>query len=412
MTVAISTLLSGHSMFALLSDHDLSVLYSEQSRHHKHRLHAIASAPIILARRVAGMRCSSKPWIHRSTAVGRVQLLKMCTHFSRTVVGLAVVAMLVSCFLFSLPSWGGEILTIDNGKVVANFADGKKAPLTSSQLLTKNKVRELFDWKDLPSKNSRRLLVTVGESPQQRDLHTPVGGELWQVDSDGAERLVSAGVFQAKLSPDGEKLAYATSWRSVGVQTGFGRLLLDVARGYDPSWKQDGSSIVLSRSAEGSDLNSPGTLSIEVIDIETGGVHKLTDGMFDDARPEFHPSGHWVMFVSGGRTGFASFWRVSANGGDATQITNVGATAVDDRFVPTPFKRTLWSSNGRWFLYDFKLGEKEEVWGLHFGMNGDLQRALKIAVGLDPQWVDNGFSVAVQKTVNGEPTSTIVELPQ
>src|SRR3990170_6682588 len=58
--------------------------------------------------------------------------------------------------LFSLPSWGGEILTIDNGKVVAGHADGdKRQVLVSSQLLSKYKVRELFDWKDLPNKNSR-----------------------------------------------------------------------------------------------------------------------------------------------------------------------------------------------------------------------------------------------------------------
>lgn len=359
------------------------------------------------------MHWSSRPSIHRSTEICGVQSLKRCTHFSRTFVGLAAIAMLVSCFLFSLPSWGGEILTIDNGKVVVGQADGdKRHVLVSSQLLSKYKVRELFDWKDLPNKNSRRLLLTVAESPQQRDLHTPVGGELWQVDSDGAERFVSASVIRAKLSPDGEKLVYATSLRSVGVQKGDGRLLLDVTRGYDPSWKPDGSSIVLSRAGERSDLNAPERLRIDTIDIETGGVRNLTDGMFDDVRPEFHPSGRWVIFVSGGRTGFASFWRVSADGGDATQLTNIGATAIDDRFVPTPFKRTLWSSNGRWFLYDFKVGEKEEVWGLEFGTDGYLVRALKIAVGLNPQWVENGVSVAVQKMVDGQPKSTIVELPQ
>ncbi len=359
------------------------------------------------------MYWSSGPSIHCSKEVRCAQRLKICNYFSRTSVGLAAIATLVSCFLFSLPARGGEIVTIDNGKVVTGHADGdKRQVLPSSQLLSKYGVRELFDWKDLPNKNSRRLLLAVGELPQRRDLHTAAGGELWQVDSDGAERFVAAGVLQAKLSPDGEKLVYATSLRIVGVQTGDGRLLLDVTRGYDPSWKPDGSSIVLSRAGEGSDLNIPGVLRISTIDIKTGGVRNLTDGMFDDVRPEFHPSGRWVIFVSGGRTGFASFWRVSADSGDVTQLTNIGATGIDDRFVPTPFKRTLWSSNGRWFLYDFKLGEKEEVWGLEFGTYGDLVRALKIAVGLNPQWVENGVSVAVQKMVDGKPKLTIVELPQ
>jgi len=306
-----------------------------------------------------------------------------------------------------------DILTIQHGKVIASTADGgKRQMLASSQLLHKYNADELLDWKDIPHNNSRRLLLTVGESAQRHDPHTPLGADLWQVDSDGAERFVSAGVFQAKLSPGGDKLVYTTSLRRVAAQTADGQLLLEVARGYDPNWKPDGSSIVLSRAGEESDLNMPGRLRICIIDIATGDERTLTDGTFDDVRPEFHPSGHWVVFVSGGRTGIASFWRVSMDGGDATQLTNIGATAVDDRFVPTPFKRTLWSSNGRWFLYDFKLGEREEVWGLEFDKEGHVVRALKVAAGLNPQWVDDGVSVAVQKTVDGEVKSAIVELPQ
>jgi TolB protein len=307
-----------------------------------------------------------------------------------------------------------ESLTIDNWTVAAGRADesSKRQVQVSSQPLRKYKVLELLDGKDLPNKKSRRLLLAAGDSPQRRDLHTPVGGELWQVDSDGTERFVSAGVFQAKLSPDGEKLVYATFLRTVDVQTGDGRLLLEVTRGYDPSWKPDGRSIVLSRAAEGSALNTPESLRICTIDIETGSVRNLTDGMFDDVRPEFYPSGHWVIFVSGGRTGIASFWRVSADGGDPTQLTNIGATAIDDRFVPTPFKRTLWSSNGKWFLYDYKVGDKEEIWGLEFGPDGHLVRALNIAAGLNPHWVADGVSVTVQQMVDGEPKPTIVELPQ
>ncbi|MFA6244795.1 MAG: hypothetical protein WC655_27875 [Candidatus Hydrogenedentales bacterium] len=301
---------------------------------------------------------------------------------------------------------------IENGKVVVSQPDGdKRQALASSRLLGGSEARELLDWRNLRSKDSSRLLLTVGEPPPSRDLHTPVGGELWQVDTDGAERFVSADVFQAKLSPDGERLLYATSLRSVVVQAGDGRVLLAVTQGYDPNWKPDGSSIVLSRTDERYDLNHPERLHVSTIDIETGRARNLTKGT-DDSRPEFHPSGRWVVFVSGARTGLASFWRVAVDGGDATQLTNVGATVVDKRFVPTPFKRTLWSSDGRWFLYDFKLGDREEVWGLEFGPSGNVVRARKIALGLEPRWIDDGVSVAVQEKVDGRSKLTFVRLPR
>jgi hypothetical protein len=309
-----------------------------------------------------------------------------------------------------------ELLTIQHGKVFASRSDGAKRELmANSRLLRTHTVTRLFDWKDLVSNNSRRLLVNVQASPATDEVdetggrdHAHAGGELWQIDTNGSEKRVAVDVFRATLSPNGEKVLYATGLPSVVVRTNDGQILMEVS-GYDPSWKPDGTSIVLSTAR---DHDLPRSLRISTIDLATGNVRHLTEGTFDDHRPEFDPSGRWVLFVSGVRSGIASFWRVSTNGGDATQLTNVGATVIDDRFVPTPFERTLWSSNGRWFLYDFKVGDQEEVWGLQFATSGDFVRAVKLAVGLNPQWVDDGISVGIQSMVDGELKLTVVELPR
>jgi Tol biopolymer transport system component len=136
-----------------------------------------------------------------------------------------------------------------------------------------------------------------------------------------------------------------------------------------------------------------------------------TDGQFDDGRPEFHPSGDWILFVSGGRNGFASFWKLDPGKGEPVQVTNIGQQAVDETFVPTPYRKTIWSSDGRWFLYDFKSGEREQIWGLHFAANGDLMGTTKLAEGLDPTWTEEGRAFVYSKRVNDHIESAVTTLP-
>lgn len=304
-----------------------------------------------------------------------------------------------------------ELLSVSNGVILAHdIAKHESRPVSGSQLLDSREIRELLDWTNL-STRKRRLLVTVHDSRGLRDDQGSFGAALWQIDTDGVDRYVSDDVFQARLSPDGESLLYVTTSRNVTVQSHDGRNLLSLARGYSPKWSPDGRSLVLSRAGDGSDPDTPETLSVATVDIKTGVVRELTDGAFDDVRPEFDPSGEWVLFVSGGRTGIASFWQVPATGGVAAQVTNIGATTVDHRFVPTPFKTTIWSADGKWFVYDFKLAEREEVWGLQFDTDGHFVRALKLSHGHTPQWLDNGVSLVVHSRSHSEPTMAVVELP-
>src|SRR5690606_13524099 len=121
-----------------------------------------------------------------------------------------------------------------------------------------------------------------------------------------------------------------------------------------------------------------------VYELNGGQSTKLTDGQWDDVRPHFSPDDKWVLFVSGGRSGLASFWRVPAEGGQPEQITNVGMEQINDLFVPTPYDRTVWSADKRWFVYDFKSGDQHEIWGLEFDPDGKFRRATRFGEGLDP----------------------------
>jgi len=243
------------------------------------------------------------------------------------------------------------------------------------------------------------------------DSGAPSGWSLWARNADGTERLVNASVVSAKFSPDGQRIAYTTSGCTLQVEDLQGNQLSQVEGGYCAQWKPDGSTIVFSKVPEGRDVYAPETFHLATLDPASGKVTLLTDGRFDDGRPEFHPSGDWILFVSGGRNGLASFWKLDLGNGEPVQVTNIGQRAVDETFVPTPYRKTIWSPDGRWFLYDFKSGERKQIWGLHFAASGDLMNAAKLADGLDPTWTEEGKTFVYSTQVNGHPESAVGTLP-
>lgn len=245
------------------------------------------------------------------------------------------------------------------------------------------------------------LFATSRDDKFIPDSDAPSGFDLWIRDAAGRTRLAHPSVFFAKFSPDGQRIAFATSECVLRVEDLQGNQLAEVEGAYMPQWKPDGSEIVFSKVPEGRHVYHPETFHLATLDPVSGQVNLLTDGRFDDGRPEFHPSGDWILFVSGGRNGFASFWRLDAAGGEPVQVTNIGQRAVDETFVPTPYRTTLWSADGRWLLYDFKSGDREQIWGLQFAADGTLVRTVRLADGLNPSWTEEGRAFTYARRVNG-----------
>lgn len=256
-----------------------------------------------------------------------------------------------------------------------------------------------------------RFLLSHGRDAKfVPDSDAPSGMDLWIQNENGEERLVDQSVYRARFSPDGTKIAYATSECVMHIEDLQGRQLAKIDRAYEPSWKPDGSGVVFAQVPNDRDIHLPGVLHISTLDLATGEVQQLTDGKWDDSHPEYSPSGDSVIFVSGGRSGFASFWKVSP-GSEPEQLTNPGAEAVDEKFVPTPYNRTLWSQDKRWFVYDFKNGDREEIWGLEFAPDGKLKQTQLLAAGLDPQLRDDGRTIVFSKR-EGETVETFAyQLP-
>lgn len=245
------------------------------------------------------------------------------------------------------------------------------------------------------AKNANRFLLSRALSKNFRpDSDSPGGRDLWVQDESGNERRVAENVFRARFSPDGTKVAYTTSDAVLHVEGIDGQKITEVQRVYEPNWNADGTKLVYASVPEDRPINYPEVLGLTTLDLATGKTTQVTDGTFDDVRPEYQ--GECIVFVSGGRSGFAAFWRVCP-GGQPVQLTNVGTEQITTHFVPTPYDRTLWTQDKRWLIYDFKSGPREETWGLQFDDSGNVIRTTKFGDGIDPRLQDDGQTIVCVK---------------
>lgn len=309
------------------------------------------------------------------------------------------------------PTLAVNIFFLDDGNLTV--FDGTASRLASAgpkKIAAKGPYHHLFDWKEAPGVT--RFLISKGRDARFRpDSDAPSGFDLWLRDGNGGERQIHPSVYRARFSPDGLTLAYSTSDCELRIEGPKAAILHTLRGAYNPHWKVDGRTVVFEKAPDGRNLHLPETLYLAKLDVATGKVDLLTDGAFDDVRPEFHPGGKWILFVSGERSGLASFWKISVEGGKPEQVTNVGLKQLDETFVPTPYQQTIWSADGRWFIYDFKRDDTRQIWGLEFDDNGKFLRALKLVEGLNPQWLEDGKTFAYERQRGDKSEPAVGRLP-
>ena len=309
------------------------------------------------------------------------------------------------------PMFAANIFFLNDGDLtVFDGTASRSASADPKKIGAKGSYHHLFDWKESPGVT--RFLISKGHDARFRtNSDAPSGVDLWLRDGNGGERQIHTSVYRACFSPDGQTLAYTTSDCELRVEDPEGRRLHTVSGAYNPHWKKDGSALTFEKVPAGRDAHLPETLHLAKLDAASGKVDLLTDGTFDDVRSEFHPGGKWILFVSGGRSGLASFWKISAEGGKPEQVTNVGLKQLDETFVPTPYQQTIWSADGRWFVYDFKSGDTRQIWGLEFDDGGKFLRALKLVEGLNPQWLEDGKTFAYEHQLGNQNAPAVGRLP-
>jgi len=196
--------------------------------------------------------------------------------------------------------------------------------------------------------------------------------EIGLIDPDAPEEIeiIADHAITPALSVDGERLAY-------------GRLPDD--------WSPGGM---------------PESIDLHVLDVDAGVDRPLTSG-FDDIEPIWAPDGEALLFLSGGRTGVHSFWRVEADGGVPEQMTNVGLELVDDSFVPSPSSNAevQWSADGSALLFGAHYTESGEVHALRFA--GGAAKLQSFGAGVQPRWAADGSITAIEL---GESALSVAEI--
>ena len=240
------------------------------------------------------------------------------------------------------------------------------------------------------------------------------GMNLWSVGTDGSEpRRLTTGqtVLRAVWSEPAGLIAYWTKGMEIWVMRPDGSEARKVASpGASPAFSPDGTRIAYARlPKEWQPGGLPGGFDLHVVELATGADRELTSG-YDDAEPIWTPDGRALLFVSGGRTGLTSLWRVGAEGTELTQLTNVGLSGVGEKFVKNPAanNEAEWSPDGSMLLYGARYGEAGEVMVLDIDRSGMVREAREIGEGRSPSWTAEG---TVQVLREGADGLRAVELP-
>ncbi|MFN7138872.1 MAG: hypothetical protein ACK4UN_06005, partial [Limisphaerales bacterium] len=247
-------------------------------------------------------------------------------YFDRRTKARCLTRLLLVLALFSFTRTAeAEAFFLQEGSVHA-FNGKSRRPVALSAQARGGKKEDLIKIYDTSKGRSGNhfLVSTQRDSRYIPNTDSPSGWDLWLQEESGPGRSISASAFRARFCPEGKRIAYTTTDCVLHVEDLQGKKLREVANAYNPHWRRDGKMILFEKVPEGRYLYHPETLHIARLDLASGEVKLLTDASFDDVRPEFHPSGEWILFVSGGRTGLASFWQVGAEGGEPSQLTNVG----------------------------------------------------------------------------------------
>ncbi|MEM1056608.1 MAG: winged helix-turn-helix domain-containing protein [Bacteroidota bacterium] len=158
--------------------------------------------------------------------------------------------------------------------------------------------------------------------------------DVWQIRLDGpggqvlgTEPLVVSTHYdcEARLSPDGKRLAFISSrsgdfqvWVSAADgQNPVAATSFDGASVGNPHWSPDGRRLAFSATPEGS-------ASVYVVPVEGGVPERVTPEDWNALLTGWSRDGESVYFTSD-RSGSWQLWRAPLDGGDPTQVTTNGA---------------------------------------------------------------------------------------
>ena len=193
-----------------------------------------------------------------------------------------------------------------------------------------------------------------------------------------------AHAFGPVWSPDGKRLAFTAGTERVGVRiaNADGTDLHTVAALGDRdvfagSWSPDGSMLAVAAKTES------GGFAIELVDLASGRVTRLTSGEANDGRPMFSPDGGSIAFNSnpGGSYGV---YVIRTDGTDQRRVTS-----ADESWGAS------WSPDGRRLAFNSNATGPHEIYVANAD-GSDLRQVTRTASGgsFEPSWSPDGTRLA------------------
>ena len=159
-------------------------------------------------------------------------------------------------------------------------------------------------------------------------------------DSSGRQGLAGPGVTggrHPRLSPDGSRIVYVTSYDSLMVMQADGSqstLVILIANVTGSSWSPSGQEIAFGA--------APGNLGeVYIVNLDGTNLHNLTNHTASDGQPTWSPDGTQIAFVSN-RSGSYQIYSIQPDG---TGLAPLTAPAEGDSFNP------VWSPDGTRIAY-------------------------------------------------------------
>ena len=223
----------------------------------------------------------------------------------------------------SLPVWsadGRSLLLIEgapssNGGVVRASIDGSRRPQVITGL-------------------EHAASIALAPDAERLAFHRPgIDVDIWRLDLGNPAangRLAPSTMWEegADYSPDGRQLAFSSNRsgaREIWVSDLSGERARQLTRFGGPvpgwaRWSPDGRQIVF-------DGRPAGDSEIFVAAADGSALRQLTTNPAEDARPTWAPDGS--IYFASNRSGRTEIWRMSADGGNLTQLTREGGNTVE-----------------------------------------------------------------------------------
>ncbi len=316
--------------------------------------------------------------------------------FDLSTLGMAIVAPEAAEYLVSGRENGrleGHLKSAGPaGSEIFGRAYGNGSARLQAHAFAQDVARAIFNAPDLPPIFNRRIAFCRNDAG---------GAEICVADFDGNDPVQmtkdNSLVATPSWAPGGGDLLY-TSWSSGNTpqilehNVGTGERKVFAAYGganFNPVVSPDGRKVAMI-------LSKAGSPNLYVCDRDGANLQQLTRGRDESSSPTWSPDSREICFVL--RSGRATLWKVSAEGGQPKEFRVAGP--VGNLTSPD------WSPDGRKIIFTCGSGNFR-IW-VAAAQGGTAEN---LVPGEDPCWAPNSRTVIFTQRINQNRVLSLLDVP-